>query len=58
MVMSDNSIQAVNIKQKLSLFNDYWNPRIVGIFNKERVQVVKLKGEFVWMTIKTLMKSF
>jgi mannose-6-phosphate isomerase-like protein (cupin superfamily) len=38
----------VNIQQKLSLFNDYWNPRVVGELNGQHVKLVKFKGEFVW----------
>ena len=38
----------VNIDEKLSLFTDYWNPRIVGELNGQQVKLVKLKGEFVW----------
>jgi mannose-6-phosphate isomerase-like protein (cupin superfamily) len=38
----------INISQKLSQFNEYWSPKIVGILNDDKVQVVKLKGEFVW----------
>lgn len=38
----------VNIKQKLSLFSEYWSPKIVGEMNDDKVQVVKLKGEFTW----------
>ena len=38
----------VNIAQKLSLFNDYWNPRIVGELNGQHVKLVKFQGEFVW----------
>ncbi len=41
-------IKVVNINEKLSLFNEFWNPKIVGGFNNHKVQVVKLKGEFVW----------
>ncbi len=41
-------MQKVNIAEKLSLFNDYRNPRIVGELNDHQVKVVKLKGEFVW----------
>lgn len=44
--MSD--IKAVNIQEKLSQFTTYWDPKVVGKFNNERLQVVKLKGEFVW----------
>ena len=38
----------VNIPEKLSLFKDYWNPRIVGDLNGQLVKLVKFKGEFVW----------
>ena len=38
----------VNLADKFSLFNDYWNPRIVGELNGQHVKLVKFKGEFVW----------
>ena len=38
----------INITQKLSLFTDYWNPRIVGELNGQQVKLVKFKGEFLW----------
>ena len=38
----------VNIPQKLSVFDDYWNPRIVGELNGQYVKLVKFQGEFVW----------
>ncbi|MEO5783789.1 MAG: cupin domain-containing protein [Ginsengibacter sp.] len=38
----------VNIQEKLSLFHDHWNPRIVGKLNGQHVKLVKLQGEFVW----------
>ena len=38
----------VNVAEKLSLFDDYWNPRIVGELNGQHVKLVKLQGEFVW----------
>ncbi|MBN1988826.1 MAG: cupin domain-containing protein [Bacteroidales bacterium] len=38
----------VDVWQKLSLFNDYWNPRIVGELNGQCVKLAKFKGEFVW----------
>jgi len=40
--------QVVSIKKKLSLFSDYWNPKILGELNGQEIKVVKLKGEFVW----------
>ena len=41
-------MQKVNISEKLSLFTDHYNPRIVGELNGQHVKLVKLKGEFVW----------
>lgn len=38
----------INISNKLSLFSDYFNPRVVGELNGQQVKLVKLKGEFVW----------
>ncbi len=38
----------VNIREKLNLFHDHWNPRIVGELNGQHVKLAKLKGEFVW----------
>lgn len=38
----------VNLKQKLSLFQEHWKPKIVGELNGQLVKLVKLKGEFVW----------
>ncbi len=38
----------INITEKFALFNDYWNPRIVGNLNGQHIKLVKIKGEFVW----------
>ena len=40
----------VNIKEKLSLINDLWKPRIVGELNNQQIRLVKIKGEFVLHT--------
>ena len=45
---NSNAVKVVNIKEKLSLFSKHWNPKIVGELNDHKVQVAKLKGEFVW----------
>jgi len=41
-------IKKVNIKDKFSLFNDLWSPKIVGELNGQHVKLVKIKGEFDW----------
>ena len=40
--------EPINIEKKLSLFNDHWNPRIVGELNKQHIKLAKIKGEFIW----------
>ena len=42
------AMQAVNLAQKLSSFEEHWEPRTVGQFNGHDLMVVKVKGEFVW----------
>ncbi len=41
-------IEAVNLAQKLTLFQEYWSPKVVGELNDNYLKVVKVKGEFVW----------
>ena len=41
-------MQKVNLAEKFSQFDDYWNPRIAGELNAQYVKLVKFKGEFVW----------
>lgn len=41
-------LKKINIVEKLSLFSDYFNPRVVGELNGQHVKLVKFKGEFVW----------
>ncbi|MCP4359100.1 MAG: cupin domain-containing protein [Chloroflexi bacterium] len=41
-------MEKVNIAQKLTLFHDQWQPKIVGELNDSYVKLVKVKGEFVW----------
>lgn len=48
MTPTNNSIKVVNIAEKLSLFQETWNPKIVGELNDHKVQVAKLKGKFNW----------
>jgi len=41
-------MEKINVAQKMSLFNDYFNPRVVGELNGQQVKLVKFQGEFVW----------
>jgi len=41
-------MKVINIKEKLSQFDDFWNPRIAGRLNGQLVKLAKFKGEFIW----------
>ncbi len=41
-------MEVINIKEKFSLFNDQWSPKIIGQLNGQDVKLAKLEGEFVW----------
>ena len=47
-IKESSNVKVINIKEKLSMFSEYWNPKIVGELNDDKVQVAKLKGEFHW----------
>jgi mannose-6-phosphate isomerase-like protein (cupin superfamily) len=40
--------EKVNLAEKLGLFQEHWQPRIVARINDDDVRIVKVKGEFVW----------
>ena len=42
------AVEVISLADKLSQFDDYWSPRIVGDVNDMQVKVVKLQGQFVW----------
>ncbi len=38
----------INLREKLSLIGDHWNPRIIGEMNGQYLKLVKFKGPFTW----------
>ncbi len=36
------------IKEKFSLIEDYWSPKIIGEMNGQLVKIAKVKGDFIW----------
>jgi mannose-6-phosphate isomerase-like protein (cupin superfamily) len=38
----------INFADKLSRFDDLWQPRVVAEINDYQFKLVKLKGDFVW----------
>lgn len=40
--------EKVNLKEKLSGFDETWSPKVVAELNGQHVKVVKCLGEYVW----------
>lgn len=41
-------MELVNLNEKLSQFNEHWQPKVVGELNGQHVKLAKIQGEFVW----------
>jgi len=41
-------MESINLREKFSLINDHWNPRIAGELNGQLVKLVKFQGPFTW----------
>lgn len=41
-------IEAINLTEKFSLFDEQWHPKIAGELNDSYVKLAKVQGEFVW----------
>lgn len=40
--------RALNFREKLSLFDERWAPRVIAEMNDYQFKVVKIEGDFVW----------
>ncbi|WP_299495452.1 cupin domain-containing protein [uncultured Shewanella sp.] len=38
----------INVEEKLSLFFDYWSPKVIAMMNDYQFKLVKMKGAFTW----------
>jgi mannose-6-phosphate isomerase-like protein (cupin superfamily) len=41
-------MEKVNLKEKFSLFKEFWTPKIAGELNGQYIKLAKIQGEFVW----------
>ena len=41
-------MEKINLAEKLSLFKEQWDPKIVGELNGQLVKLVKFQGPFMW----------
>ena len=38
----------INLKEKFSLFKEFWTPKIIGELNGQYIKLAKTQGDFVW----------
>ncbi len=50
--------KALNFKDKLSLFNEQWMPKVIAEMNDYQFKIVKIKGDFVWHDHKDTDETF
>ena len=50
--------QALNFKEKLSLFDEQWTPKVIAEMNDYQFKIVKIKGDFVWHDHKDTDETF
>jgi mannose-6-phosphate isomerase-like protein (cupin superfamily) len=40
--------RSINFRQKLALFQEQWQPKVIAELNDYQFKIVKLEGDFVW----------
>ena len=48
MSASAKPYRAINFAEKLGLFSDQWQPRVVAELNDYQFKIVRIEGDFVW----------
>ncbi|HEX2606560.1 MAG TPA: cupin domain-containing protein [Flavisolibacter sp.] len=41
-------MEKVNLIEKFGLFQEHWDPKVVGALNGQQVKLVKFSGPFIW----------
>ena len=49
---------AINFRQKFSLFDEQWQPKVVAQMNNYQFKVAKLQGDFIWHDHKDTDETF
>ena len=48
----------INFTEKLGLFSDHWQPRVIAELNDYQFKIVKLEGDFIWHDHKDTDEAF
>jgi len=50
--------KAINFGEKLSLFNEQWQPKVVAEMNDYQFKLEKIQGDFIWHDHKDTDETF
>jgi mannose-6-phosphate isomerase-like protein (cupin superfamily) len=50
--------KAINFGQKLALFSEPWQPKVIAEMNDYQFKIVKLQGDFIWHDHKDTDETF
>jgi hypothetical protein len=50
--------KAISLPQKLGLFTEHWNRKVVAEMNDYQFKIVKLLGDFIWHDHKDTDEAF
>jgi mannose-6-phosphate isomerase-like protein (cupin superfamily) len=50
--------KSINFAQKLALFSDHWQPRVLAEMNDYQFKIVKIQGDFIWHDHKDTDETF
>ncbi|MEC5318101.1 cupin domain-containing protein [Brenneria populi subsp. brevivirga] len=40
--------KSINFAQKLALFDEHWQPKVIAEMNDYQFKIVKIQGDFIW----------
>jgi mannose-6-phosphate isomerase-like protein (cupin superfamily) len=49
---------AINLQEKLNLFTEQWQPKVIAEMNDYQFKIVKLEGDFIWHDHKDTDETF
>jgi mannose-6-phosphate isomerase-like protein (cupin superfamily) len=50
--------KAINFEEKLGLFAEQWQPKVIAEMNDYQFKIVKLQGDFIWHDHKDTDETF
>ena len=56
--MPETSYRPVNFAEKLGLFSDQWQPRVIAELNDYQIKIVRIAGDFIWHDHKDTDEAF